>query len=332
MRKKGEKMNWDTYKNTQERVIKILTNSLKRDRLAHAYLFKGDKGTGKKGISLVFAKSFFCNEKVDMEPCGKCKDCKRIDSGNHPDVHVISPDGHSIKIDQIRRLQKEFAYLGVESRKKVYILEHAEKMTNQAANSLLKFLEEPGQHTLAILLTEQSQFLLDTIISRCQVITFQPISSQLLIDHLNKLDVPEYLSRSISVLTNDMTEGERLANDDWFVQARNKMIKLVEELKNRPHNIFLFVQTDWLDHFKERDQISMGLDLLLLWYKDIYLYQLDEKKLMVNIDQVEALSAQALQMSQTKVREKMQAILEAKRRLYTNMNQQLLMEQLVLQL
>jgi DNA polymerase III subunit delta' len=325
-------MNWDTFHETQERVVKILTNSINKNRFAHAYLFKGDKGTGKKAIAIHFTKVFFCHEKDGVEPCGTCKDCRRIDSGNHPDVHVISPDGQSIKIDQIRQLQKEFAYLGVESKRKVYLLEHAERMTNQAANSLLKFLEEPSESTLAILLTEKPHNLLDTIISRCQVISFQPVSSQILTKHLLKLGVLESTARTISVLTNDLAEGERLANDDWFAQARNNVIKLVEELKDRPHNILLVIQNEWLSHFKDREQIEIGLDLLLLWYKDIFLFQLDEKSLMVNIDQIEKISIQALQMSRNKVRDKLLAILEAKRRLYTNMNQQLLLENLVLQL
>lgn len=325
-------MNWDTFNKTQERATKILTNSINRNRFAHAYLFKGDKGTGKKAIAAHFIKVFFCHERNGADPCGTCKDCLRIDSGNHPDVHIISPDGQSIKIDQIRQLQKEFAYLGVESRKKAYLLEHAERMTNQAANSLLKFLEEPSEQTVAILLTEQPQNLLDTIISRCQVISFQPVSSELLTGHLSNLGISESIAKTISVLTNDMAEGERLANDDWFAQARNIMIKLVEELKDRPHNILLFIQNEWLVHFKEKEQMEMGLDLLLLWYKDIFLFQLDKKNLMVNIDQIEKISIQALQMSQKKVRDKLLAVLEAKKRLYTNMNQQLLLENLVLQL
>lgn len=325
-------MNWDTFQKTQDRVTKILTNSISRNRFAHAYLFKGDKGTGKKAIAFHYTKVFFCKERNGVDPCGVCSDCKRIDSGNHPDVHVISPDGLSIKIDQIRQLQKEFAYLGVESKKKVYLLEHAERMTIQAANSLLKFLEEPNESTLAILLTEQPQNLLDTIISRCQVISFQPVSSQLLTSHLLNIGVLESKAKTISVLTNDIAEGERLANDDWFAQARINMIKLVEELNDRPYNILLFIQNEWLAHFKEREQIEMGLDLLLLWYKDIFLLQLDEQSLMINIDQIEKISIQALQLSQKKVRDKMLAILEAKKRLYTNMNQQLLLENLVLQL
>src|SRR5690606_36803569 len=101
-----------------------------------------------------------------------CTQCKRIQSGNHPDVHIIKPDGQSIKIEQISFLQKEFTYTGLESNRKVYIIEEADKMTVNAANRLLKFLEEPNQETVAILITSQIGKMLDTIVSRCQRITF----------------------------------------------------------------------------------------------------------------------------------------------------------------
>ncbi|MFP3338975.1 hypothetical protein R0J91_13420, partial [Micrococcus sp. SIMBA_131] len=112
------------------------------------------------------------------------------------DLHLIEPEGQSIKIDQIRKLQKEFSYLGVESRKKVYILNHSDRMTTQAANSLLNFIEEPGQMTMAILLTEQKQNILSTIYSRCQVITFQPLSTNGVEEALINDGVPSYLAKS----------------------------------------------------------------------------------------------------------------------------------------
>ncbi|MFX3864258.1 DNA polymerase III subunit delta', partial [Streptococcus suis] len=93
------------------------------------------------------------------------------DSGNHPDVHWIEPDGQSIKKGQIEALQEEFSKTGVESNQKLYIIRHADKMTNNAANSLLKFLEEPHRGTTAVLLTEQYHRMLPTIISRCQVLS-----------------------------------------------------------------------------------------------------------------------------------------------------------------
>lgn len=112
-------MTWNKLSETQEKVVKIITNSIRKQRLSHAYLFDGPKGTGKRNVALQLAKTFFCANKQGEDACESCSDCKRITSGNHPDVHVIQPEGQSIKIEQIRNLKKEFSYRGMESVRKV---------------------------------------------------------------------------------------------------------------------------------------------------------------------------------------------------------------------
>ena len=325
-------MSWNTLADKQPYVVKLLTNSIKKERLAHAYLFKGSKGTGKKQVAIQLTKAYFCRVRESSEPCDECPDCKRIDSGNHPDVHLVEPDGQSIKIEQVRKLQKEFSYLGLESKSKAYIIQHAERMTTQAANSLLKFLEEPGQMTIAMLMTENPQQLLDTIRSRCQILTFAPQSQKQLIQALTEKAYSEQLARTAVALTNDQQEAEAFLEDEWFVQARKNVLKLGEELYERPQRALLALNEYWHPHFKEKQQVEIGLDLLLIWYKDVFLTQLEEKQSIVFTDCQNILSVQALHSSQSRVRHQMMQILESKRRLNANMNLQLLMEQLVLRL
>src|SRR5690625_1469986 len=151
---------WEGMKEKQPIIMKMLENSINQTRISHAYLFVGNKGTGKFEIARLFAMSIFCKTRTAAEPCMECSDCRRIMSGNHPDLHTIVSEGASIKKEQIEHLQKEFTYTGLESNKKVYIISQAEKMTANASNRLLKFLEEPSQQTTAILLTENSNSLL----------------------------------------------------------------------------------------------------------------------------------------------------------------------------
>lgn len=323
---------WAQLGKSQANAVKMLTNSIKKNRVAHAYLFEGGRGTGKKDTALLLAKSMFCRRKQDADPCGECSDCRRIDSGNHPDVHLISPEGLSIKISQIRELQKEFAYTGMESSKKMYVIEHADRMTNQAANSLLKFLEEPGKSTVAILLTEQVQQMLPTILSRCQVLSFQPLSSEEVAIQLNNQGITNTIAKLAAILTNDFNDALKLASDEWFVQARALMIQLIEVLDKHSAQSFLFIQEKWLPHFKEREQLDQGLDLLLLWQKDLLNIQVGEEEKVIFTDQDKLLKQLALRSSQKKVTEQIGVILEAKRRLSANMNPQLLMEQTVLRL
>lgn len=323
---------WEQLQETQPNVVRMLKNSILKDRIAHAYLFEGGRGTGKKAVGIQLAKSFFCINKTGAEPCNSCIECRRIDSGNHPDVHFLSPDGLSLKKEQIKDLQKEFSKKSVESKGKIYIIEHADKMTNQAANSLLKFLEEPGGQTIAVLLTEQVQQIIPTILSRCQILNFRPLTSELLLQKLLEQDVPAHLGKVVASLTNNINEALEIISDDWFAQARNIVIQLNEVLLKRGHHALLFLHEHWLSHFKEKEQLSVGFDLLLLWFKDLLYIQIDEEKSLIFIDQRELLEAQSMRFSQKKIIDDLTAILEAKKRLNANANPSLLMEQLILKL
>src|SRR5690625_713284 len=112
---------WSAFASTQPLASKIMVNSILKNRLSHAYLINGERGTGKKTLAKLLAMTLFCeNRAEDVNPCFSCHQCVRIESGNHPDVHWIEPDGTSIKNEQIDYLRKEFSYSGVESTKKVY--------------------------------------------------------------------------------------------------------------------------------------------------------------------------------------------------------------------
>jgi DNA polymerase-3 subunit delta' len=324
--------NWQDIAPYQPRVMKLLANSIQRQRLAHAYLFEGKKGTGKMDISILLAKSFFCENLLEYEPCESCKNCKRIQSGNHPDVHIVEPDGLSIKKGQVQALQEEFSKTGVESSKKLYIIVHADKMTVNAANSLLKFLEEPNANTIAILITEQYHKILNTILSRCQLLSFQPLPPKVIQETLVKSGISKHLAALVSQLTNDTEVAIEIAKDDWFAQARLKVIRLYEVLIDRKGQAPIYIHTEWMNHFNDKEKQESGLDLLLYIYKDILSVQIGNVEQVIYHDKIQQLTQHALQMTQRSVTEKMTSILEAKRKLHANVNPQLLMEQLVLTL
>ncbi|WP_040206594.1 DNA polymerase III subunit delta' [Neobacillus jeddahensis] len=324
---------WDQLEELQPTVLKMLKNSLLKNRVAHAYLFEGMRGTGKKEVGLLLTKALFCESLIEgYKPCETCNNCRRIQSGNHPDVHIVEPDGLSIKVDQIRSLQTEFSKKGVESLKKVYLISHADKMSVSASNSLLKFLEEPNPGTVAFLLTEQLQQLLPTILSRCQILTFKPLAPKVMMKQLVENGVAPVKAPLLAQLTNNLDEALKLNVDEWFAQAQKIVVKLYEVLKKNPLEAMVMLQSDWFSHFKEKEQIHRGLDLLLLIFKDLLYIQLDKQEQMVFIEEDERLRQFALQTSGRRISDQMSAILEAKRKLQANMNPQLMMEQLVLKL
>ncbi|MDT8862624.1 DNA polymerase III subunit delta' [Alkalihalobacillus sp. MEB130] len=321
---------WNELKEIQPRITDLLVKTLEKNRLAHAYLFEGSKGTGKRVVALHLAKSFFCEKSDGANPCLECSNCRRIEHGNHPDVHIIEPDGLSIKKHQVEHLQKEFSYRGVESAKKVYIVEHADLMTTGAANSILKFLEEPATETLAILLTEQGSKVLPTIHSRSQHFTFAPLARENFLDKLVKDGNSNTISSLLASLTTSYAEAEQLLEGDWIAQARTVVIQLMEELYTRPTQVLFTLQEKWLPLFKEKSQIDLGLDMILLWLRDLMFTKVGKVDSLSYIDQIDLLQQQALTSSQETISQKMSAVLYAKRQLTANVNPQLLMEKLLL--
>ncbi|MCI2256836.1 DNA polymerase III subunit delta' [Domibacillus sp. PGB-M46] len=324
---------WKEAEGRQPIVMRMIENSLLRDRVAHAYLFEGDPGTGKKETALLFAKSLFCREPLDgYRPCGACINCRRIQNGNHPDLHMIEPDGLSIKKEQIQFLQQEFKKTAVESGWKVYIINQADKMTASAANSLLKFLEEPSARTAAFLLTEQSSLVLPTILSRCQQLTFRPVDSSELKQRLIQEEINVPMASIVSKLTNHLDEALRLAHDEWFAQARLVVLKLYEGLKGGRLSAIVSLSEEFHSHFKEKQQVSLALDLFVLIHRDLLSIMTGEEKGLAFPDRLASFQQDALHLSAEALADRMAFILEAKRKLSRNMNQQLLMEQLLLKL
>ncbi|MGV3467130.1 MAG: DNA polymerase III subunit delta' [Heyndrickxia sp.] len=324
---------WDELEKVQPLAAKLLTSSIQKGRIAHAYLLEGERGTGKRDASFLIAKTLLCLDiQEQYKPCEACINCKRINNGSHPDVHIVEPDGLSIKKDQIKDLQQEFSKSGVESKRKLYTIVHADKMTVNAANSLLKFLEEPNEGTTAILITEQIQQILPTIISRCQVITFRTIPTEALVKKLLEMGISPSNAFILATITNNIHEALELNNDEWFAQARKLVLKLYEALKKSAASAMVALQEDWFSHFKEKSQIDRGLDLLLFVYKDLISLRIGKDNHLLYPNHRGSFETDALQMSTRSLTDKIESILEAKRKLNANMNPQLLMEQLVLKL
>ncbi|SEQ09662.1 DNA polymerase III subunit delta' [Piscibacillus halophilus] len=325
---------WIELKDSQPVAVKMLQNSITRDRIAHAYLFHGPSGTGKHEASLLFAMRYFCeNKQIDSaEPCYECISCKRIQSGNHPDLHWIEPDGQSIKKEQIEYLQKEFTYTGLESNQKVYVVRQAEKMTVNAANRLLKFLEEPSQETVAILMTEHIGQMLDTIVSRCQRIQFHSLSDHHLYTRLVDQGLPESTSKLFASMKLNVDQAIEMNGDEWFAEARKIVVQLMDKVMNSSEEGYLFLHQVYLKHFQGRESLEYGLELLLMWFQDIISLHLDKRDSIVLVDQFERLEQFHYVVSLSEAKTLIYEILNTKRKLAQNVHPTLAMEYLILQL
>lgn len=196
----------------QTKALTLLTRAVASGRLAHGYLFAGPDGVGKTTAALSLAAVLLCRAPVGIEPCGTCPGCRKFLSGNHPDLLRIQPDGAAIKIDQIRELKKALTFAPFESRLRVVLIEEVQTMRREAGNSLLKVLEEPPPDNLLVLIGSTAGAMLDTIISRCQVIPFTPLplplAAQVIRQHRPELD--DTASHTLAALA-DGCPGQALA-------------------------------------------------------------------------------------------------------------------------
>lgn len=196
----------------QTKALTLLTRAVASGRLAHGYLFAGPDGVGKTTAALSLAAVLLCRAPVGIEPCGTCPGCRKFLSGNHPDLLHIQPDGAAIKIDQIRELKKALTFAPFESRLRVVLIEEVQTMRREAGNSLLKVLEEPPPDNLLVLIGSTAGAMLDTIISRCQVIPFTPLplplAAQVIRQHRPELD--DTASHTLAALA-DGCPGQALA-------------------------------------------------------------------------------------------------------------------------
>lgn len=163
----------------QPKAVKLLSRAFANKRLAHAYLFTGPDGVGKKTTARQFAAILLCEAQGTDLPCGTCPCCMQFSSNNNPDFLHIQPQGATIKIDQVRTLKKALGFPPLESPRRVILLEDVHTMRREAGNSLLKLLEEPPPDNILLLTADDSEPILPTILSRCQIIPFYPLPIEL---------------------------------------------------------------------------------------------------------------------------------------------------------
>lgn len=294
-----------------------LQKTFEHGRLAHAYLFEGDTGTGKKEVGLWMAKHVFCTNLIDNNPCNQCNNCTRINENEHPDVLRIAPDGQTIKVDQIRELKAEFSKSGVETAQKVFLIEQADKMSVGAANSLLKFLEEPEGKVLAILETTSLAKILPTIQSRCQVLHFQPLNQEKLVNALETSGINKNTALLLAELTNSFDKAVEISQDQWFNEAREIIQQWFEYLKKDDSQAFIYVQKKMIKAFKEKEQQALSFDLLLAYYRKEFTDSVSNKQIKRMIEQ----QAQRIEL-----------ILKARQKWEANVSWQSVCEQLVIRM
>ncbi len=196
----------------QEHVVKTITNSLVGNSFSHAYLFCGPRGSGKTTIARLLAKAINCENRKDFEPCNKCSSCLEIMKGNSIDLIEIDAASHR-GIDEIRDLRDGIKFTPTKSKKKIYIIDESHQLTKEAANALLKILEEAPEHAVFILATTESQKMIGTIISRCQRFDFRKLTVSEITKRLEILSKKEGIKFNKEVLELIASNSEGAIRD-----------------------------------------------------------------------------------------------------------------------
>lgn len=259
----------------QPQLVAHFKHMVQAGTLAHAFLFAGPDGRGQLPLAKWLAMRLFCQH-VDANgnPDGTCVDCVRIAKGEHPDVLELAPTGQRLKIDQIRQLRSEFTKKAVEGQQKVFIIRGADTMTTSAANSLLKFIEEPVGQQTAILLAENRQQLLPTIISRTEVIEFPRVAAQDFHQQVMDLGYSDEESYLVQALTDSLTEARNWLEDDWFASAVRAVTQLVTELLQGDLTAFTTVQTNIVPLASDRSRAKTLMAMVVQAWRDLLMQRL----------------------------------------------------------
>ncbi|MDD6796951.1 MAG: DNA polymerase III subunit delta' C-terminal domain-containing protein [Clostridia bacterium] len=314
-----------------EKIKEHLQNAVKMNKISHAYIINGEQGSGKNMLADIFSKTLQC-EQGGSVPCNECHSCLQADSKNHPDIIRITHEKPtSIGVEDVReQLVGDMQIRPYSSRYKIYIIDDADKMTIQAQNAILKTIEEPPEYGIIMLLTENADGLLQTILSRCVRLELNPVKDSLIQEHLiKKFAIPDYEARfAVAFARGCVGRAESIITSDTFVQMKDSAIHMLKYASEMTIGELVDSVKSVGDY---KNNINDYLDLLAMWYRDVLLFKsTNDANLLIFKDELNIIRRQASVSSYEGIQNILTALDKAKRRLRANVNFELVMELLFL--
>lgn len=313
-----------------EQIIEHMKTAIERGRVTHAYILNGEAGSGKKMLADIFAAALQC-EDHGTDPCGTCKSCLQAGSGNQPDIIKVTHEKASISVDDIRtQLNADIDIKPYSSKYKIYIIDDADKMTEQAQNALLKTIEEPPAYGIIMLLVTNKNKLLPTILSRCVTLNLKPVSTDLIADYLMKeYQVPDYNAHiSARFSQGNLGKAVRYSTSEEFNESKDKILHLLKYLENMQ----VYEILDGIKQLGEHKlEIYDYIDIMMLWYRDILLYKVtDNPNQLLFRAEYPYIKKQAEQIGYDGIENIIKAMDKAKERLRANVNFDIALELMLL--
>jgi len=321
----------------QDKILSLLDYSLKTSTIAHAYLLVGPRHVGKGTLAFNLAQALNCDG--PELPCGQCRSCQRILEGKHADVTPIGLDSKTeIGIDDIRGLQRLANLPPYEGKCKVFIIDDAEYLSTEAANSLLKILEEPPQRVVWLLLAAEEEHLLPTIISRCQRLELKPVPSERVQEILvNSYNVDANKAKLLTQLCHGRLGWAlaALADDDILEQRSQRIAKLVSLITPTSRSLegrFAYAQELASQFSQNRRAGAEIIEIWLDWWRDLMLIKGSCKEAIINVDYEIALEEQARGLSLSEIKGFLVNLCLLQEEISKNVNPRLALEWLMLNL
>lgn len=303
-----------------EQVVAHLQNAIRQKKVSHAYLFSGEAGSGKRLVAEAFAKTLLCEE-GGIEACGKCKSCRQTESGNQPDFRIVVREKAGLGVKEIREQVTSDAQIKpYSSEYKVYLIDEAEKMTEEAQNALLKTIEEPRGYVVFLLLVSRQEQLLPTVLSRCVSLPLYPVSTEKIKSFLmEKRGVPDYLAQTAAVFSGGLVgRAARYAESEEFNEQRREVLGLVKSVDS----MSMAEVTETVKSLSSRKEyVDEYLDMMQLWYRDVLLFKATQDvNFLLFADELDAVASQAGKRSFENLQGIVDAMEQVRQRLKSNVN------------
>ena len=320
-----------------ETIIGHLKTAIAERKPSHAYIFCGEEGSGKKLLADRFASGLLCEGEGD-KPCGSCIPCMQTQSGSHPDIIYVTHEKKNITVGDIRtQLVQDIAVRPYSGPFKIYIVDDADRMNEEAQNALLKTLEEPPEYSVILLLARTTGAFLQTILSRCVILRFVPIDNARIKDYLIKrLQIADYYAKLCAAFSNgSIGRAVKYASSEEFAHGRDLIIDLVKRLDRMTQADIAAVLSQLNPAKSQEGTLSFDdyLDLLGLWYSDVLIYKAakDPNKLIF-LSEIKEISRQASVLSYERLNGIIEAIDRTRARLRANVYFDVAVELLLIKL
>ena len=307
----------DDYKKTQPVAYQIIMNEINLNKHSHAYILESNGFHDTMGFAISMAKTLFCVENIDSQNIAEL-----IDTGNFPELKIIDPEGLVIKKEDIEELQYEFSKKPVYSDKKIYIINNANRLNSSSANSLLKFLEEPSQDIIAILITNNVYEMMETIISRCQIISLK----EEIID-LHNIDLKERILFSLNKTEEEIKEIFDTENIDEYIY---KVIDFINYYEKHKLDTIIYINKIWFEFYKSKEAFDIAYQIMLLYYTDILRLSC-ETKVNIFFEETEKMLEIVNLSNLQSISQKIKIIMNLLKRVKQNNNLNLLMDKLLIE-